>query len=258
MHRFFLPFDCFSGKRVTFPQKTARQIRNVLRLKSGEMVLTLDNSGHVFEVQLQSVELKNTYGVILDKSKVDGEVRIFLSLYISLTQRDKMEFILQKGTEIGVSAFIPFISRYSMVRDILMTASRRARWERILKEAAEQSERGKIPLLNSTLGLDQAVEVACTEHDVCLAAWEEEGENSLSQVLSTVSEKLESLSGKARIALFIGPEGGFTRKEVQIFHDNGVQTFSLGKRILRMETAAVVAPALIFYALGELNPSEQA
>ena len=258
MHRFFLAQERISNNIVIFPQETVHQIRNVLRLKLGNIVLVLDNKGDLFEVKLQSIELETAHGEILSKRKAEGEPRIFLSLYVSLIQRDKFEFILQKCTEAGVGSFMPFISRYSLVRNSHMSASRKIRWERILKEAAEQSGRGVIPILSPVQHLNQAIETACAEHAVYLATWEGEKRYSLTDVILPVREKMKAVSETPHITLFIGPEGGFMDSEVQMFHERGIKTFSLGERILRMETAAIIAPALILYELGDLNPLKNA
>lgn len=141
------------------------------------------------------------------------------------------------------------ICRYSLVRKEKLPSARRLRWQSILKEAAEQSGRGLIPELCDPQSFESALIQAKQEHDLCLVAYEAEQNCSLAEIIPTSPEKQPC----KKIALFIGPEGGFACSEVMQMRQLGIKTFTLGKRILRMETAAIIAPALIFYACGEMQ-----
>jgi len=249
MQRFFLPADAIKEDIVFFPPEIAHQIRHVLRLNEGMQVQVLDGQGALLRVSLSADRGGELEGCILERSYPNSEPQVQLRLCVSLTQREKFELILQKAVEVGVSSIQPFISRYSLVREKAIQPKRRLRWEGILREAAEQSGRVLIPALHETAILPQVIERCAAESDLCLAAWEGEQTATLQQVL----RKAQVKKALARIALFIGPEGGFAQQEMDLFRQHGVLSVSLGKRILRMETAAMVAPALILYELGQME-----
>jgi 16S rRNA (uracil1498-N3)-methyltransferase len=163
-----------------------------------------------------------------------------------MTSRDKVELILQKGTEVGVSKFSPFISSRSLVQSTALSDKRKLRWERIIREAAEQSHRGKLPALISPMRFKECLSANFDQHDLSLIAWE-----GAAATEGALRESLKDFEG-LKIALFIGPEGGFSDDEIGTAKKAGCQVISLGERILRMETAALVFPAIVLYQLGEL------
>ena len=237
MHRFFVDPKCFSGNRIILPADTAHQIRNVLRLRVDAPILVLDNSGAEFEVVLRQVDRQQVVGEAVAKRPSPNEPTVHLTLYQALMKRDKFEWVLQKGTEIGVSEFVPIVTQRSLVQDIDIKANKQARWHKILTEAAEQSRRGRIPELHPPQTLAQALENHPAHPG--LIAWEEETSLTLRG----------ALVGASHISLFIGPEGGFAAEEVEAAQAAGIQSITLGKRILRAETAALVASALVLHEL---------
>jgi 16S rRNA (uracil1498-N3)-methyltransferase len=245
MHRFFIPPESFSSSEVTFPAEQARQIARVLRLKPGVQVWALDGRGMEARVELTQVEASQVSGQIIAQQPALGEPRVELSMYLCLTQREKFEWMLQKCTEVGASSFVPVISSRSLVQSVAETEHKRERWERILQEAAEQCGRGKIPQLQAALNLQPALQAAQQSGARCILPWEEERSCSLQQALG--GER------PARVALLIGPEGGFSEEEAAAAVGAGFQLATLGRRILRAETAAVVAAALTLYELGEMG-----
>jgi 16S rRNA (uracil1498-N3)-methyltransferase len=246
MHHFFLPPEQIAGHRVTFPKEIAHQILHVLRLREDDQVAVLDNSGVVHQVRLQVDSTAWTVsGMIFETQPVTSEPTIHLSLYFGITSREKVEWILQKGTEVGVSAFSPFYSARTLVKTASLTPKKLERWARIIREAAEQSGRGRLPELHPPKDLAGCYSEATGLHDLCLIAYEAADENA-----QRLLGALEGFSG-ASIALFVGPEGGFSGEEVQLGLDAGCRVISLGARILRMETAAMVLPALVLFALGD-------
>jgi len=149
MNRFFLKADQFSGKEVFFPPELAHQILHVLRLGEGDRVVVLDNQGQVHRVALHVPPGgRHVTGTIRETEPVTTEPGVHVSLCFGLSTRDKVEGILQKGTEIGVSAFYPFVSSRTRVQSTGLTVKKFARWVRIIREAAEQSHRGRLPVLN--------------------------------------------------------------------------------------------------------------
>lgn len=245
MHHFFLTPDSIQGQTVTFPRQTAHQIKNVLRLRGGDQVAVLDNSGKMYTVILVSDPAEQTMtGQIVAAESVSSEPNIHLALFFGLSSREKVEMILQKGTEIGVASFHPFVSSRTLVNSMTLSKSKHERWVRIIQEAAEQSGRGRLPVLIPPDTLENCLFKASRDHDLCLMAWENSEEDGI---------KLEGLRKRfsgGSIALFVGPEGGFSDDEAAKANDAGCQLVSLGARILRMETAAIVFPALVLHELG--------
>ena len=243
MHRFFLPPGSISGEEVHFPAETARQIHHVLRLQPGQDVIVLDNLGGEFTVSLTRVDARQVSGQVSARRPVSSEPDIHLTLYIALTQREKFELILQKCTEIGAAAFVPVISARSLVQDPAEANRKLPRWQAILREAAEQSSRGRIPDLAQPLRFEDAIRTAGSSHDLALIPWEQEAVLSLHAAIARAA-----LPAAPRLAVLIGPEGGWAVKEVELARQHHWLPVTLGPRILRMETAALVSAALILLA----------
>jgi 16S rRNA (uracil1498-N3)-methyltransferase len=245
MHRFFINSEDIAGQQVTFPRDLAHQIIHVLRFDKGDQVAVLDNRGHIHQVRLVVDRHAMTVtGKIVATNPITTEPNCYISLYFGLSSREKVEWILQKGTEVGVSAFFPFHSSRTLVQSATLSAKRITRWERIIREAAEQSARGRLPVLHQVQALTSNLSNISHQYPLCLLAWED---------AQSEAEKLhELLQGFAvdSVALFVGPEGGFSKDEVSLAIDAGCRVVSLGARILRMETAAIILPALVLYELG--------
>lgn len=241
MNHFFIDPQHIQESRILFPADVSHQIVRVLRLKMDSTVMVLDNHGHQYEVRLKELDAHQCIGEIAHTRKIETEPKTRLHLMVAMTQREKFEWILQKSCEIGVHKITPIMSERSIQIAASDFQKKKERWERILKEAAEQSRRGMIPILN------EPVQIQAAFHDLApirLIAWE----NELNRRLDDIFINQES----AEISLLIGPEGGFREQEVQSANSLGWIPFSLGKRILRMETAAIVACALILHYGGDI------
>ena len=245
MNRFFLPPSSIQAGRVHFSESVSRQIMQVLRLKPDARVIVLDGAGKEYLVRLIDLSVHETLGEIESESLSTGEPKTQLTLYLCLTQREKFEWMLQKCTEVGASCFVPVISSRSLVQDAKEVINKYERWQRILQEAAEQSHRGKVPTLEAPLQFEQALKAAARINSCKLIPWEEEKSLSLKEALQT--------HPAGEVCLLIGPEGGFSKEEVALAQSAGFLSVTLGKRILRMETAAVVASALVLYERGDMN-----
>lgn len=241
MQHFFLEPESIQDGVVTFPEAISRQIKNVLRLKlKTDAVIVLDNSGWEYLVQLTGNKGQTVIGRVTGKQLGRPEARVGLRLCYSLTRREKMETILQKATEIGVTSFQPYISSRSLVQDTRQNSARQERLNAIMREAAEQSMRSKLPVLQPVLAYEEmlAVTKGC---GVKLIAWE--GTAIVSQVCPEMLSVGEN--EKPEIALLVGPEGGFSSEEVALAEKFGFQQISLGTNILRMETACIAGCAII-------------
>jgi len=248
MDRFFVKQENLQGEKVVLVGQQAHQINNVLRKKAGEHIIVLDNLGAEYEIELQTIKKEKVTGQIKENRKAVGEPVAEITLYQSLLSRENFEWVLQKCTEVGVTSFVPIVTERSIVRrQDAITPRKLSRWRDIITEAAEQSGRGRIPQLEQAVNFVDAVS-GLGDFDHCLIG-------TLGVTGSNVREVLRTFSAEPiTVALFIGPEGGFTDKEVTVACSKGATAFSLGKRILRTETAAVVASAVILYELGELAP----
>jgi 16S rRNA (uracil1498-N3)-methyltransferase len=247
MNRFFVdPMD-IQGDRVCLGKAQAHQICHVLRLRTHDRIVVLDNCGFEFEIILADVGPTHITGTIVERRAIQGEPTVGLTLYQGLLARDKFEHVLQKGTEVGVRCFVPVITERSIVRDTrAFTEDRQERWQRIVTEAAEQSGRGLIPELKPPIRFEQVL-VEPGGVDIRLMGCPGPGGQSLHGVIAA------GVKPKA-VGLWIGPEGGFSDREVDLARSAGWRPFSLGRRILRTETAAVVASGLVLYELGQLEP----
>ena len=248
MHRFFLPLNKIQASQVSFPAEQSHQISRVLRLRAGQKVIVLDNLGSEYLVILREVSPELTLGEVQSKSVCKAEPRYKIALYVSLSQREKFEWVLQKCTEVGVSSFVPAISKRSLVQNKKNAAKKLERWQRIIREAAEQCGRGRIPNLSSPIDFKTAIEETNSRNGLGLILWEAEEDYSLKEYLQE-----QEITPDREIALFVGPEGGFDLDEVELARQAGIVPLSLGKRILRMETAALVGAALILYELGDMQ-----
>lgn len=231
-HFFVLPFD---GDFVTFSAEQARQMTRVLRMSAGDQVLALDNSGWEFKVELTG----DGRGRVLEKRRPLTESIHHLTVYMSIIKWDKFEWAIQKATEVGVSRFVPVISQRSFLQKTAVIKPKRLhRWRRIITESAEQCRRSCLTVLAEPMLLaDAMAEWAAYDYAFMPAVY------AKTETVSLRSFPLPSTPQK--LALAIGPEGGFTDKEVKNGRSHQAIPVSLGKRVLRAETAVVVASALL-------------
>jgi 16S rRNA (uracil1498-N3)-methyltransferase len=240
---------------VEITDPLTHQIRNVLRLKPGDRVILLDNSGWEYQVELGEVSQGRVAGQVLQKSLATSEPRTKITLYQSLLRARAFESVLQKCTEVGVVAFVPVVAARCIISSLEDIGEKKLeRWRRIILEAAEQSRRGRLPVLRRALLLRQAWQEA-SRGGLTVVPWEEAGPGRLAQ------EKSNSLASVLKgvqptpfsINLFIGPEGGFTPQEIDQGQRYGAVPVTLGPRILRAETAGLVATAATLYELGDME-----
>jgi len=247
MHRFFIPPEWIGEEGVILGDPVAHQIRNVLRMRPGDHILVLDNSGWAREVELREVGLEQVVGEVVRRMLAQGEPRTKITLYQGVLKGRRFEFALQKGTELGIVEFVPLISDRAIIADVGDVDKRRARWKRIVQEAAEQSGRGRLPNLEPAMLFPRACERAQQQGGLGLIPWEGERGLSLRAVLAERQRK------PFIVSLLVGSEGGFTAQEVELARRYGIQPVTLGPRILRAETAGLVATTAILYELGDLE-----
>lgn len=242
MHRFFIPAELFQTSEITLPRDISQQICRVLRLKTGSEIVLLDNLGFEYVTHLTEVNESQCTASVKSKRSTLGEPATQITLLIGLTQREKFELILQKCTEIGVTTFIPIITTRTLVQKTSDVDDKSARWKKIIQEAAEQSHRGRLPLLSPALKYTDALIKSKADDALKLILWEDEANISMKQ-------QLRAYKGK-QVNLIIGPEGGLSAEEVELAMASSYFPVSLGKRILRMETAAIHSAGVVLYELG--------
>ncbi len=255
-HRFFIKQIDPTSQEIKFPGDVAHQIQHVLRLGQSDCVIVLDGSGKAYRVELTRVDSEGTTGKIVEVGEVKSGLNVHLHLYFPLSKKKKVEWILQKGTEVGVYAFHPFISQRSLVQSTELSGERIIRWESIIREAAEQSGRSQLPTLNKPESLPKIMKIASDSLDKVIAACVGEDNWILKDALTDTRHLVKRLESIPSLGLFIGPEGGFSESEIEVFKQTGAETVSLGANVFRMETAAIVFPALVMYELSDLQRSE--
>ncbi len=248
MHRFFVHDTGLSlqqtslGSELVLPEKLAHQIRDVLHLHTGEQLILLDNSGDEFVAEVTRAERKVVEVQVVERRAGKSESPVGIMLCQGLLKSARFEWILEKGTELGVSVFSPILCQRSTAGLEDAGPAKIQRWQRILQEATEQCGRAHLPKLLPIRPLTHALE-HITPTALALMPWEEEHSQSLRNVLRSFNGQ------KKTVMLFIGPEGGLTSEEVQLAQQYSVQSVTLGQRILRAETAALAAVANVMYEL---------
>ncbi|MBP6963063.1 MAG: 16S rRNA (uracil(1498)-N(3))-methyltransferase [Armatimonadetes bacterium] len=243
MHRFYVPQNSIAAGRASFSQDQQRQLRNVLRMKPGDRAAIFDGSGREYGVEIELDESGRPAARVLDTSCPDTEPRVSLAIIQSLPRSDKLDLILQKCTELGAAEFIVTTTERSVARIASdKVEAKMERWRAIVREAAEQSGRVRLPSVESVLEYREALDRTLGSGAV-LVAWERERDVELFSMLPR-------LRGETRVTMIVGPEGGLTAGEVEAARESGATPISLGARTLRTETAAIAASAILISALG--------
>jgi 16S rRNA (uracil1498-N3)-methyltransferase len=234
--------------------RLAHQVRDVLHLAVGEELVLLDNSGDEIRCTVKSSSKAVVTVLVGERQTGESESPVRVVLCQALLKSARFEWILEKGTELGVAAFAPILCRRSMAGLEDAGQTKIKRWQRIIEEATEQCGRARRPELFPIRPLAHALSTI-PAGAVALMAWEEEQSQSLHKALQThpyVGTGLAPArvpSYPITVVLFIGPEGGLSKEEVQLAQQHGVQSVTLGTRILRAETAALAAVANVMYQL---------
>ena len=251
--RFYVPPDAIHEGRVTLPDGAARQARVVLRLRPGDSVIVFDGGGSEWPVTLDRVDRAAVEGATGIPEFPGTEPTCAVTIMQALIKPDRFEQVLQKGTELGACKFVPLSTARVQPADASAAGkSRFDRWRRVLREAAEQSGRLVVPGLENTASLRDAVARESAHGPVALL-WEEIGRSS--QGLRNVLGHFDRDQPGARLAIVVGPVGGFEAGEVEEARDAGATVIGFGSRILKSETAAIAVLAVTMFELGELGGS---
>ena len=238
MHRFFCPEARENMASLTLTGDDARHVHTVLRLSPGELITVCDGLGKDFICAISAGDAKTVHADVRAIEANQAEPRAEIILYQGLPKADKMEWIIQKGTELGMTRLVPVITEFAVAKLTDKMGNKLARWQKIAEAAAKQSGRGRIP------AIDEPIPFACALQQMqtlpcAIMAYEKAEQQSLKRIL-------RGFEGSA-IGICIGPEGGFSAEEAQKAAIAGIHAISLGKRILRTETAGPAILAMIQY-----------
>lgn len=248
MHRFFVQPEDISDGMVRIGGSDFNHIYRVLRLETGEEIIVCSGDGLDHLVEIREFRDNEVLAAIKESYRNKNEPELQVTLAQGIPKKGNMELIIQKCTELGIQRIIPLFTERTIVKlDEKKQEKKRERWQKIAEEAAKQSRRGIIPLIDKFYKL-QELENIFAEFDLVIIPWEEEQGQGLRSAL----EK-EDLKEKKRILIIIGPEGGFSGGEVETVRKSGGIPVSLGPRILRTETAGFVTLTALLYQAGELG-----
>ncbi|HIV96852.1 MAG TPA: 16S rRNA (uracil(1498)-N(3))-methyltransferase [Candidatus Agathobaculum stercoravium] len=241
MPRFFVDGQPEDGMLV-LRGENAHHAGRVLRLRPGEAVTLCDGKGTDYDCTVETLEKDAVTCRVLGSHPADTEPKQQLTLFMALPKGDKMEFIVQKAVELGVSEIVPYLSKNCVSRPD-KTDKKVERWRKIAVEAAKQCGRGVLPAVHAVVPAAEAVRLAA-QAETALFLYENEKQTGLRDALAGGVGKT--------VSLMVGPEGGFAPEEAAAAKDAGLVSVSLGTRILRCETAPVAALAAVLYAGGNM------
>lgn len=246
MHRFFISKPVKLEDRVVIidAENDVNHIVRALRVTVGEKLEVCDINGKEFVVEVDKMdEVVST--TIIRENLVSRESHLKIDLYQGLAKGSKMETIIQKSVELGVHKIVPLMTKRAIVKLDDKSASKKIdRWQKIADEAGKQSKRSMIPIVEKILHIKNFKDVV-SEYDLVLVAYELESDGHLKQVLKSTNAQ--------KVAILIGPEGGFDSDEIDNLLTLGVKSISLGPRILRTETAGPMLLSILQYELGDVS-----
>ncbi|MCU9807158.1 16S rRNA (uracil(1498)-N(3))-methyltransferase [Paraclostridium sp. AKS46] len=250
MDRFFVGKNNINleNKTCIIDGEDVKHISKVLRCRIGEELEICDNDNNEYICEITNIDKSQVELNIVEVVDIERESDLKIKVYQGLPKGPKMEMILQKLTEVGVDEIILVQTKRTVVKvDDKKEDKKIERWERIIYEAAKQSKRGKIPKLRGVLSFKEAL-ADMKENDFNIAPYENERTKSIKQAIKGVDIK--------NIGIFVGPEGGFEDTEIKAIEEIGGQSVSLGPRILRTETASLVASSIVLYELSDLGGND--
>ena len=253
--RFFLNQNEFNWQEqkanVSNPEQT-HKIKNVLRLRENDQLILLDGKGILYNAQITSFYSRGVQCRLLSRRSVNTEPGLKITIAQSLLKGSKFDYALQKNTEIGVFEFIPVVCERSVVRPDPLEGNRelenkQIRFQKIVQDASEQSERGIVPVVKDIVSLPDLCKLNLTSYDLKLICLERSKINGIREVINSIQDKVH------KVLVLIGPEGGFTENEIKLALGAGFTSLSLGRRIYRSETVGTVIASILFFNFNELQ-----
>ena len=251
MPKFFVNAEQIIDNEIKIIGQDVNHIKNVLRLEiNNNIVISIKENLDTYNCKIQEINDDFILCKIIEKNQDTTEAKTYIHIFQGVPKADKLEFIIEKCTEIGVKEITPVLMKRSIVKlDEKNISKKLLRWQKIAEVAAKQSGRDEILHVNKVINLKNIYE-NLREYDIVLIAYENEKENSLKNVLNSIKNEKNNL----KIAVLIGPEGGIDIQEIEELKENirNISVVTLGKRILRTETAPIVISSNILYELEEI------
>lgn len=247
MPKFFVAREKITENQIIIDTEDVSHISRVLRLGEGDVLTVCDSQGTDYEAEIVSLGQKEIVCKINSRSASASEPNIRVTLFQGLPKASKMEYIIQKTTELGITEIVPAkLSRCVVKIDNKKDEAKKLdRWQKISSSAAKQSGRGIIPKISQIMTLDEIIEKS-KEFDLFFVPYECEEQKKLREVLLSKKDVKS-------VGFLIGPEGGFDIAETEKLRNAGIDTVTLGKRILRTETAGEAVLAMTMYEIGDIN-----
>ena len=246
MPRFYVE-DCQAAQTgITITGEDVNHIKNVLRLSMGDAITVCDGAGKEYECEIAEISKEYVYATIVDINQNAAELPCKITLFQGMPKSDKMEFIIQKAVELGAAQIVPVMMKRTVVKlEDKKKDKKRERYQMIAESAAKQSGRGIIPEVAGFMTFREALQYA-ESFDFLLVPYESADGIAYAQEMIT---QAANLADGASIGIFIGPEGGFAKEEIDAAKDAGAKIITLGNRILRTETAGLAVLSILMFQM---------
>lgn len=251
MHKFFTEPENINGSSAVILGDDVKHIYKVLRLAEGEKVILNNCSGREYLAEISEINKKEVSLSIIEELEINNESAVEITLFQGLPKGQKMDLIVQKGTELGIKEFVPTIMERVDIK-LKESFKKLDRLNRIALEASKQSKRSIIPEVKEPEEFENALNLM-READLIIVPYENAQNFGIKSLVHDLKEKGTDFENIRKIAVVIGPEGGFEESEIEKLKENNAYIVTLGKRILRTETAGFTAAALLQYEFGDLG-----
>lgn len=246
MHKFFVTPNNIIGKKAIIEGDDVKHIYKVLRLQVGDKIIINNSQGQEYLGSISDINKSSVTVDLLETVEHNAESNIQIDLYQGLPKSSKMDYIVQKATEIGVNSIIPIITERVVVKNEISEFKKTDRWKRIALEACKQCKRTLIPEVKGPMIFGDLIK-NLKEYDLIVVPYENKEHYGIKKMCKNIKNEIKT------VAIIIGPEGGFEEEEIKSMEAIGAHIVTLGPRILRTETAGIVTAALLQYKLGDLG-----
>lgn len=246
MHKFFVTPQKINNSKAIIEGDDVKHIYKVLRLEEGDEVVINNSEGKEYLGRIADVNKGSVTVDIIETMEINNESDLQVDLYQGLPKSAKMDYIVQKGTELGINKFTPIITERVIVKSELGEFKKTDRWRRIALEACKQSKRTLIPEVNEPIEFEDLLNIL-KNYDIIVVPYENQEGFGIKSTCENLQKKVKTA------AVVIGPEGGFEENEITSLKEIGAYIVTLGPRILRTETAGMVTAAILQYELGDLG-----
>ena len=242
MPHFFIPPENIAGNKFTLTGDEVHHLIRVRRCTAGSTIQLFDGTGKTYNARIDEIEKNSIRGTIINETSF-APPRVRLHLFLSVPKGERFDWMVEKASELGVHSITPLVTSRSIIKNI--EPPKLERWKRLSMAASQQSRRPDIMAINSPQHFPAAI-AQVSRQTVNLIPWEAEE-------AKTLDEYAPAISGASGVTVFIGPEGGFSADEIRQAEDRGLMPVTLGKRILRVETAGLLAAILVLNCAGEFR-----